>query len=254
MKIYRVLYQDQPRWAAEKEPGLLTLLTKAPFEGIELSAQSISLSIAKLLIPTTPSKIVAIGRNYHAHAKELGNEVPKEPLLFLKPPSSLIAHGEHIVLPKQSERVEHESELAVIIRKRAKHVSESDALSYVFGYTCANDVTARDLQKKDVQFTRAKSFDTFCPLGPCIETELSPQEQEVRCLVNGAVRQDGNTRDMVFSVAFLIAYISSVMTLEVGDVIITGTPHGVGPLLHGETVEVSISGVGTLSNQVIDNG
>jgi 2-keto-4-pentenoate hydratase/2-oxohepta-3-ene-1,7-dioic acid hydratase in catechol pathway len=250
MKLYRIMYEGQPRWAAAQTPGELTLLTKSPLEGIEYTPQLCPLSAQTVLAPATPSKIVAIGRNYRAHAKELGNEVPSEPLLFLKPPSSLIAHGEAIVLPRQSQRVEHEAELAVIIGRRAKHVSEEDALSYVFGYSCANDVTARDLQKKDVQFTRGKGFDTFCPLGPCIETALFPQEQEVRCTVNGQLRQEGNTRDMVFSVAFLLSYISHMMTLEVGDVIITGTPHGVGPLLQGDTVEVSIAGVGVLSNRV----
>jgi 2-keto-4-pentenoate hydratase/2-oxohepta-3-ene-1,7-dioic acid hydratase in catechol pathway len=250
MKIYRILYEGQPRWAAARTPGELTLLARNPIEGIEYTPQLCPLSAQTVLAPATPSKIVAIGRNYRAHAKELGNEVPSEPLLFLKPPSSLIAHGETIVLPKQSQRIEHEAELAVIIGRRATRVSEKDALSYVFGYSCANDVTARDLQKKDVQFTRGKGFDTFCPLGPCIETALFPEEQEVRCTVNGQLRQEGNTRDMVFSVAFLLSYISHIMTLEVGDVIMTGTPHGVGPLLQGDTVEVSIAGVGVLSNGV----
>jgi 2-keto-4-pentenoate hydratase/2-oxohepta-3-ene-1,7-dioic acid hydratase in catechol pathway len=251
MKLYRILYEGQPRWTAEQTPGQLTLLTQSPFEGLAYSRQQCPLSAQTVLAPATPSKIVAIGRNYRAHAKELGNEVPSEPLLFLKPPSSLLAHGEAIVLPTQSQRVEHEAELAVIMGRRAAHVSEVEALSYVFGYSCANDVTARDLQRKDVQFTRGKGFDTFCPLGPCLETALSPQEQEVRCHVSGQLRQEGNTREMVFSVASLIAYISSVMTLEVGDVILTGTPHGVGPLLSGDTVEVSIAGVGALSNPVV---
>jgi 2-keto-4-pentenoate hydratase/2-oxohepta-3-ene-1,7-dioic acid hydratase in catechol pathway len=250
MKIYRISHQNQPRWAIEQTPGVLTLLSQEPFLLIAPTQETIGVEGAKLLAPVTPSKVVAVGRNYREHAKELGNEVPQEPLLFFKPPSSIIATHEEIVLPPQSQRVEHEAELAVIIGRRAKDVSEEEALGYVFGYTCANDVTARDLQKKDVQFTRGKGFDTFCPLGPCIETELSPQEVAVRCQVNEQTKQEGNTKDMIFSVAVLISYISHIMTLEVGDVILTGTPHGVSPLQKGDRVSVALSGVGVLSNPV----
>jgi 2-keto-4-pentenoate hydratase/2-oxohepta-3-ene-1,7-dioic acid hydratase in catechol pathway len=199
-----------------------------------------------------PSKIVCVGRNYAAHAKELGNEVPAEPLLFLKAPSSLLLPGGEIVLPRQSERVEHEGELAVVIGKKAKNLSNSDDWKeYVRGYTCLNDVTARDLQKKDGQFTRAKSFDTFCPAGPHIETELEVDDLRVITRVNGEVRQDGRTKDMVFTVGFLVRYVSQMMTLMPGDVIATGTPEGVGPLLPGDVCEVEIEGIGTLTNAVL---
>ena len=204
-----------------------------------------------------PSKIICVGRNYAAHAKELGNEVPTEPLLFLKAPTSLVlpnsADGKPaaIVLPPQSQRVEHEGELAIIIGKKCKDLGEDDnASNYVLGYTCLNDVTARDLQKKDVQFTRAKSFDTFCPVGPWIETDLDVSDLRVVTRVNGEIRQDGRTRDMVFSPEFLVRYISQMMTLLPGDLIATGTPEGVGPLHSGDVCEVEIEGIGTLQNQV----
>ena len=198
----------------------------------------------------TPSKIVCVGRNYADHAKELGNEVPAEPILFLKPPSAVIGHGATIVLPPQSQRVEHESELAIVVGKEARKVSAARWRDYVQGFTCANDVTARDLQKKDVQFTRGKSFDTFCPLGPWIETDLDPSALRVTARVNGAIRQDGNTRQMIFPPPVLLEFITSIMTLLPGDVILTGTPAGVGPLLAGDTVEVEIEGIGTLRNVV----
>ncbi len=204
-----------------------------------------------MLPPVTPSKIVCVGRNYAAHAAELGNDVPKEPLIFLKPPSSIVGPGEPIVLTKYSNRVEHEGELGLVVGRRAAHLSDSeDALSYLYGYTCVNDVTARDLQKADVQFTRAKGFDTFCPVGPHIETELNPSDVLVECRVNSAVRQSARTSLMIFSVAFIVRWISRMMTLEPGDLIATGTPAGVGPLAAGDKAEVFVEGVGVLSNPV----
>ena len=198
-----------------------------------------------------PSKIVCVGRNYAEHAAELGNEVPKEPLLFLKAPSALIRHGEKIVLPPQSQQVEHEGELAVIIGRDCTGLSEDDdPFEYVRGYTCLNDVTARDIQRKDVQFTRGKSFDTFCPIGPVIETELDVSDVRVTCSVNGTVRQDGRTSQMVFPIDFLIRYISRQMTLKAGDVIATGTPSGVSQLKPGDVCEVTVEGIGTLRNTV----
>jgi 2-keto-4-pentenoate hydratase/2-oxohepta-3-ene-1,7-dioic acid hydratase in catechol pathway len=183
-----------------------------------------------------------MGRNYAAHAKELGHEVPAEPLLFLKPPSALLGPLGVIVLPPESQRVEHEAELGVVIGRRCKAVRPEEALGHVFGYTCLGDITARDLQKKDVQFTRAKGFDTFCPVGPWIETELDPAALRVRALVNGASRQDGLTAQMIWGVPEIVAYISRVMTLEPGDVIATGTPEGVGPLLAGDELVIGIEG------------
>jgi len=204
----------------------------------------------KLLPPCEPSKIVCVGRNYVEHAKELGNEVPKVPLIFLKPPSSIIATGEHIMLPPQSKQVEHEGELVVVIGRRARNVTAESAREYIFGYTIGNDVTARDLQKTDGQWTRAKGFDTFCSFGPWIDTDFDPSDAVVTCRVNGQMRQMASTRDMVFNVATLVAYVSSVMTLEPGDLIFTGTPAGVGELKNGDMVDVEIEGLGKLSNPV----
>jgi 2-keto-4-pentenoate hydratase/2-oxohepta-3-ene-1,7-dioic acid hydratase in catechol pathway len=198
-----------------------------------------------------PSKIVCVGRNYLEHARELGNDLPERPLLFLKPPSALLADGEAILLPPQSERVEHEGEIAVVIGRRARHVREDAAWDYVAGVAPLNDVTARDLQKPDGQWTRAKGFDTFCPLGTVVPlNRLDPECLQVVCRVNGEERQRGSASDMAFPIARLIAYISAVMTLEPGDVVATGTPAGVGPLRAGDVVEVEIPGVGVLSNPV----
>lgn len=208
------------------------------------------LAEVKLLPPCEPSKIICVGRNYVEHARELGNEVPKVPLIFLKPPSALIADGETILLPPQSAQVEHEAELVVVIGKRGRNVTAEQAKKYIFGYTIGNDVTARDLQKIDGQWTRAKGFDTFCPFGPWIDTDFDPADAVITCRVNGQMRQMASTRDMVFSVGVLIAYISSIMTLEPGDLIFTGTPSGVGELQNGDRVEVEIEGLGSLSNPV----
>jgi 2-keto-4-pentenoate hydratase/2-oxohepta-3-ene-1,7-dioic acid hydratase in catechol pathway len=191
-----------------------------------------------------------VGRNYVEHAKELGNEVPKVPLIFMKPPSSIIANGETILLPPQSAQVEHEAELVIVIGKRGRNVTAEEARKYIFGYTVGNDVTARDLQKSDGQWTRAKGFDTFCPFGPWIDTDFDPSDAVITCRVNGQMRQMASTRDMVFNVGVLIAYISSVMTLEPGDLIFTGTPSGVAELKNGDKVEVEIEGLGRLSNPV----
>ncbi len=203
-----------------------------------------------LLCPVRPTKILCIGRNYAAHARELGHDVPSEPLLFLKPPSALLGPGGEVRLPPESARVEHEAELAVVVGRRAKSVSPADALAHVFGYSCACDVTARDLQRKDVQFTRSKSFDTFCPVGPWIETELDPGTAAVRCRVNGATRQDGTTAHMIFDVPTVVSFASRMMTLEPGDVILTGTPEGVGPLVAGDSLEVEVGAIGTLKLRV----
>lgn len=197
-----------------------------------------------------PTKIVAVGRNYAEHAKELGNETPAEPIIFLKPPSALLPHDGTIVRPPQSQRVDYEGELVIVIGSRAKNVRADRWRDVVKGFTCGNDVTARDLQKKDVQFTRGKSFDTFCALGPCIETELDASDLSLITRVNGEVKQNGRTSQMVFPCNVLVEFISAIMTLEPGDVIFTGTPSGVGPLSAGDTVEVEIQGIGTLRNHV----
>ncbi|CAN5746018.1 fumarylacetoacetate hydrolase family protein [soil metagenome] len=200
-----------------------------------------------------PSKIVCVGRNYLEHARELGNELPERPLLFFKPPSALIGDGEAIVLPRESSRVEHEGEIAVVIGRRGRGISPEGALEHVAGYAALNDVTARDLQKTDGQWTRAKGFDSFCALGAMAPAAgIDPRELEVLCRVNGELRQQGRAADMAFDIPTLIAYISSIMTLEPGDVIATGTPAGVGPLQPGDVVEVEVPGVGTIRNPVID--
>jgi 2-keto-4-pentenoate hydratase/2-oxohepta-3-ene-1,7-dioic acid hydratase in catechol pathway len=217
------------------------------------ATRPIALAEATLLAPVAPSKIVCVGRNYREHAAELGNKMPDEPLLFLKAPSALIASGDCIELPPQSQQVEHEGELGVVIGRQAARLTDNDdPLSYVLGYTCVNDVTARDLQRKDVQFTRAKSFDTFCPVGPFIVDGLDPLNLVVTTRVNGAVKQNGKTGNMAFSVPFLIRYISNIMTLYPGDLIATGTPAGVSPMKDGDVVEVEIEGIGVLRNSVCD--
>ena len=208
------------------------------------------LADVKLLAPSEPTKIICVGRNYVEHAKELGNEVPKVPLIFMKPPSSIINPNDTIILPPQSTQVEHEGELVAVIGKRGRHITAENAKKHILGYTIGNDVTARDLQKSDGQWTRAKGFDTFCPFGPWIDTEFDPADSVVTCRVNGQMRQMASTRDMVFNVGVLIAYISSVMTLSPGDLIFTGTPAGVGELKNGDDVVVEIEGLGVLKNLV----
>lgn len=208
------------------------------------------LAEAELLVPVTPSKIICVGRNYSDHAKELGNEVPTEPLLFFKPPSSLLAHKGIVIMPAQSERVDFEGELALVIGKRAsKLAADADWRSYIRGYTIANDVTARDLQKKDGQWTRAKGFDTFCAVGPVVSDEIDLEKGvTVETRVNGELKQHGSTADFIFSIPQLLAYITAAITLEPGDLLLTGTPAGVGPLKAGDRVDVEIGGVGVLSN------
>jgi 2-keto-4-pentenoate hydratase/2-oxohepta-3-ene-1,7-dioic acid hydratase in catechol pathway len=249
------LHRELPQ-TAEACHGLLEgerirEITGPPWAQWSRGTGSWPLSDVRLLAPVAPGKIVCVGRNYAAHAAELGNEIPKEPLIFLKPPSAIVGPDEPIVLTRYSKRVEHEGELAVIIARRCAHLADAeDVRPYIHGYTCLNDVTARDLQKADTQFDRAKGFDTFCPVGPHIETELDPTGVLVETRVNGAVRQSASTSLMLYPVQFLVRWISRMMTLLPGDVIATGTPAGVGPLVAGDTVEVSIAGIGTLRNPV----
>ncbi len=236
---------------ASLEDGQLRVLSQAPWEAGAPTGESLPYNDAiQLLAPVTPSKIVCVGRNYAAHAKELGNEVPKEPLLFFKPPSALLGQGGTIVLPPQSQKVEHEAELGVVVGRRCKDITADQAREYIFGYTCVGDITARDLQRADGQWARAKGFDTFCPIGPWIETGLDPADLHITCKVNGAVRQDGRTSNMIFPVYELLAYASRMMTLEPGDLLVTGTPEGVGPLVDGDRIEISVDGLGTLACNV----
>lgn len=257
MKICRYVMRDAsspdsalPRYGLIEGENVIEI-SGPPWGKWSRGSRSARIADVRLLAPVEPSKIVGIGRNYAAHAAEMGNEVPKEPLIFLKPPSSLIGPEEAIVLPRYSQRVEHEGELALVIGRRCSQLSDAeDALSFVMGYTCLNDVTARDLQKSDVQFTRGKGFDTFCPVGPHIETGLDPSNVLVETHVNGVRRQSGLTSLMIYPPAFLVRWISRMMTLMPGDLIATGTPAGVGPLVAGDSVEVSVAGVGVLRNLV----
>jgi 2-keto-4-pentenoate hydratase/2-oxohepta-3-ene-1,7-dioic acid hydratase in catechol pathway len=257
MKICRYVMRDGsaldsalPRYGLIEGETVIEI-SGPPWAPWSRGARSTRFAEVRLIAPVEPSKIVCIGRNYAAHAAEMGGEVPKEPLMFLKPPSSIIGPEEAIVLTKYSQRVEHEGELGLVMGRRCSHLGDSDdALSFVMGYTCLNDVTARDLQKSDVQFTRAKGFDTFCAVGPHIETTLDPSNVLVETHVNGGRRQSGVTSLMTYPAAFLVRWISRMMTLMPGDVIATGTPAGVGPLVAGDTVEVSVAGVGVLRNPV----
>ncbi len=215
-----------------------------------ISEKGIPLERIKILPPSMPTKIVAIGLNYKAHAKEMNKELPDEPLIFLKPSSAVTGHGDYIILPECSERVDYEGELAFVIGKECKNVSAEDAHKYILGYTCFNDVTARDLQKKDVQYTRAKGFDTFAPLGPSVATDVDPSSLRLTTILNGKVVQETMTSDMIFNVFELLSFISGVMTLFEGDVVTTGTPAGIGPLKSGDEIEINIEGVGRLINFV----
>lgn len=249
MRFGRARVAGQDHWVAW-EGDRVVLLDAPPWEPHHRRGE-VSAGDASPLAPVLPSKIVCIGSNYRAHAEEMGKPVPAEPLLFLKPPSALLDPGAAIVLPPASSRVDYEGELGVVIGRRLKDVRPEDAAAGIFGFTCVNDVTARDLQRRDVQFTRGKGFDTFCPCGPWIETELDPRDLEVATRLDGELVQRGRTTDMVFPVADLLSFISGVMTLLPGDLISTGTPAGVGPLRAGRRVEVAVEGVGILFNPVV---
>ena len=240
---------DQPSWGWVTDDRI-GMIEGTPFEPFRRQEALLSIDKVQLLSPVVPGKIIGVGFNFRVHADELNAEVPQVPLIFFKPPSSLIGPGDAIILPPQSDQVEHEGELAVVIGKRGRWVSPDEATQLVLGYSIANDVTARDLQRSDDQWTRAKGFDTFCPIGPWIETELEPTDTMITCTVNGQMRQMASTRDMIFSVRELIAFISSIMTLEPGDLILTGTPAGVGTLAPGDEVMVKIEGIGSLTNVV----
>jgi 2-keto-4-pentenoate hydratase/2-oxohepta-3-ene-1,7-dioic acid hydratase in catechol pathway len=240
----------------DEDAAVVTLAGDPLYVGIKLLDQEHQLSDVRLLAPVLPrSKVVGIGRNYRAHAAEMGSEVPDEPLFFIKPNTSVCGPGDPISYPSQSQNVHYEGELAVVIGRICRDVPPEKATDVIHGYTIGNDVTARDLQRSDVQFTRAKGFDTFCPLGPWIETDLDPQHfidgVPIQTHLNGELKQDGSTADMVFDIPTLVAHVSSVMTLLPGDVILTGTPEGVGPMEVGDEVEVSVAGLGSLTNKVV---
>ncbi|HSJ35864.1 MAG TPA: fumarylacetoacetate hydrolase family protein [Acidimicrobiia bacterium] len=251
MKIVRFKAGDDIAYGLAEAEGV-TLYQGSPFVAWEATETMIPWESVQLLAPVLPSKVVAVGKNYVDHAAEMDSDVPEEPIIFLKPATSVVGPNANVVYPPISSEVHHEAELAVVVGRIARNIRAEDASQYIFGYTAANDVTARDLQRKDGQWTRAKGFDTFCPLGPAIETELDPLERlAVIARVNGEVRQAGFTADLVFGVAEILEYISRVMTLLPGDVILTGTPSGVGPVQPGDLMEVEVDGIGVLANRVV---
>ncbi|MCA9878755.1 MAG: fumarylacetoacetate hydrolase family protein [Thermomicrobiales bacterium] len=252
---FRTSADSTPTWGALDGERILAL-SGVPFTGADVAAtgdQIATLSEVELLAPVDPAKIICIGLNYLAHVTERdpNRKVPEEPVMFMKPQTALLGHGQPIRIANLDHRTDHEAELALVIGKTARHVSEADALSYVAGYTVANDVSDRDLQKQDGQFIRAKGFDTYCPVGPWVETDLDVSDLPVRSRVNGETRQDQTTASMMWGPAFLVSFISGVMTLHPGDLILTGTPEGVGPLKPGDTIEVEVGGIGVLSNPVV---
>ena len=256
MRIARYTAGDEPAYGVVGGPDgdeIVAAVVGDPlYNGVELTGQQASLADVRLLAPVIPrSKVVCVGRNYAEHAEELGHEVPAEPLVFLKPNTSVIGPGDPIVYPRQSSDVQFEGELAVVIGRICREVPRERVADVVYGYTVGNDVTARDLQRSDGQWARAKGFDSFCPLGPWIETDLDPSAAAVTTTLNGEVRQQGSTGQMIHDVAAVISYITSFMTLLPGDVVLTGTPAGVGPMLPGDEVAVSVEGVGTLTNRVV---
>lgn len=255
MKLLRFKKEGKDKTGVLINGGMVELhhslleASQSPFDNLERK-EFYSLDEVKILPPVQPSKVVCVGLNYRDHAEELNMALPDEPILFIKPPTTVIGHEDIIVYPTQSHQVDYEAELAVVIGLEARFVNQEDAFDCIAGYTALNDVTARDLQQKDGQWTRAKSFDTFCPLGPWMETEMDPTNQKIYMKVNGKVKQDSNTRNMIFPPEELVSFISQIMTLHPGDVIATGTPPGVGPLHVGDVAEVSVEGVGILKNKV----
>ena len=242
----------EPAEGEEFDPASATVtpMRGHPYGELDLVDLKLPLSTVRLLAPVLPAKIIGIGKNYAEHAEEMGSEPPSEPLAFLKPSTSVIGPREQIKIPEQSQRVDYEGELAVVIGRMCRHVAADDAADVILGYTCGNDVTARDLQERDNQWARAKGFDTFCPLGPWIQTEFDPSAARIETSVNGELRQQGSGADLIFSVGKLVEWVSSIMTLLPGDVILTGTPAGIGQLNDGDHVKVEIAGIGSLDNEV----
>ncbi|MGB9006024.1 MAG: fumarylacetoacetate hydrolase family protein [Candidatus Aminicenantales bacterium] len=250
MKIYRFLLDGRPAYGVLQEDKLYPLRGSV-FDKLDIEDKGIPIAEVRILPPSDPTKIVAVGVNYREHAEERGRKLPEEPLIFLKPPSALIGPNQDILYPSMSKRVDFEGELALVIKKKAQRLSDGERVEdFILGYTCFNDITARDLQDKDVQFTRAKSFDTFAAAGPCLVPGLSPGDLRIKTFLNGKLRQSSTTRNLIFPVPFLVRYISRIMTLLPGDIITTGTPSGVGPMQPGDRVDVQVEGIGTLSNQV----
>ncbi|WP_456434063.1 fumarylacetoacetate hydrolase family protein [Thermosulfuriphilus sp.] len=253
MRIVRFQDKQRPRYGI-LEGQEIQPLSAAPFDGGHPLGESLPLKEVRLLAPVAPSKIIALGLNYRDHAAELNMPLPQEPLIFLKPPTAIIGPEEAIIYPQMSQRVDYEAELAIVIGRRLKGASPEEARESIFGYTCFNDVTARDLQKKDGQWTRAKSFDTFAPMGPWIETELDPNDVLIEAYLNGRRRQSSRTSQLVFPIPEIVSFVSQIMTLLPGDVIATGTPPGIGPMQPGDEIEIRIEGIGSLRNYVKEGG
>ncbi len=249
MRVVRIFTGDDVRYGLADE-GAITLISDEPFAAWE-TEDTIALTGAKLMPPVMPTKIVCVGINYRTHAMEMGHKIPDDPVLFLKPPTSMNGPSGEIRIPPMSKQVDYEGELAIVMGRRAHRISPDEADEFILGYTCANDVTARDLQKRDGQWTRAKSFDGFCPLGPWVETDVDPSNLLVETLLNDKVMQSARTSDMIWDPYKLVSFISSVMTLLPGDVVLTGTPGGIGPMKRGDVVEVRIEGIGSLINHVV---
>jgi 2-keto-4-pentenoate hydratase/2-oxohepta-3-ene-1,7-dioic acid hydratase in catechol pathway len=248
LKIYRFRYRKRVLTGVLEEEFLFPVVGSV-FGDFRLGSSPVPIGDVRILPPVLPTKIVGIGRNYREHARELGNPLPAEPLLFLKPPTAVVGHLDAVVQPPDSQRVDYEGEVGVVIRRKARQLRDDDPVDdVILGYTCFNDVTARDLQARDVQFTRAKGFDTFAAIGPCVATGLDPDAIRLKTFLNGKIVQSGTTANLIFSIPFLVRYVSRVMTLNPGDVIATGTPAGVGPTAPGDRVDVQIEGIGVLSN------
>jgi len=250
MKIYRIETADGIVYAQKIDHFFQAVVFSQGAGAINVEGNKYHADDVKVLAPCEPTKIVAVGLNYRAHGKEMNEKLPEVPLIFMKPSTAVIADGETIVRPDMAERVDYEAELGVVIKKRCKNIKEVDAMDYVLGFTCVNDVTARDLQSIDGQWTRAKGFDTFCPIGPFIETEYNWENKRIIAKLNGEIVQDSNTGQMIFPIETLVSFISHIMTLNPGDVIASGTPAGIGPMKKGDVVEVVIEGIGTLRNLV----
>ena len=251
MKIIRFSARGQTSYGVLKGQTI-DILKGLPYDELEYTGDIIHIQDVKLLVPVETEKIIAVGLNYLSHAREIGMDIPDVPLIFFKPPSAVIGPDDNIVRPIQSDQVEYEAELAVVIKKKGKFIPEDKAADYIFGYTCLNDVTARDLQFQESQWARSKGFDTFCPIGPWIENEFDWRGKRITAILNDEIKQDSNTNDFINSVEKLVSYISSIMTLKPGDIISTGTSGGIGPMVAGDTIKIAIEGIGVLSNGVTD--
>lgn len=249
MRVVRIFHEEDVRYGLADD-SMVTLISDEPFAAWEPEGV-VPLPHAQLLAPAVPTKVVCAGINYRAHAQEMGHGLPEEPVIFMKPPTAVIGHGAEVRIPSGLDAVDFEAELAVVLGRRTHNVSAEEAPAHILGYTCANDVTSRVLQKRDGQWTRAKGFDTFCPLGPWVETDVDPLDLQIECYVNGQLRQSSRTSEMIFNPFQLVSFVSRVMTLLPGDVVLTGTPVGVGAMVPGDVVEVRIEGIGSLVNRVV---